>query len=92
MSGKRSKIIHLAVILAFLFVAGTIDLFHTDSIFGNDARCPACTFHSSAVAAAPYHLFQLPALVAVEAVTLPAIHISEEYLSPTEAARAPPLD
>ena len=92
MSGKSAKIVHLVIILAFLFVAGTIDLFHTDGMFGKDASCPACTFHSFAVASVPVELFQLPVFVSVEQVPFTAIYCSEQYFSLPEAARAPPLD
>jgi hypothetical protein len=91
MSGRRSKIIHLAIILAFLFVAVTIDLFHTDGIFGKDPRCPACTFHNSAVAAVSFQIFQLPTLVVIESISFTTPTSTEELSFLTEAARAPPL-
>jgi len=91
MSGRRRKIVHLAILLAFLFVAGTIDLFHTDGIFGKDPHCPACTFHSSAVAAVSIQIFQLPTLVVIESISFTTPTSTEELFFLTETARAPPL-
>jgi hypothetical protein len=87
---KRGIIIHLVVLCAFLFVTGTIDLFHTDGPFGKDPNCPACTFHSSAVAAPTIHLFQVPSLAVIEAVSLPAPCITVEIFFLAKTARAPP--
>jgi hypothetical protein len=91
MSGRQRKIAHLALLLAFLLVAETIDLFHTDGIFGQDPSCPACTFHNTAVSAVPCQIFQLPALVVMEVVSFPTPPSIEELFFLTESARAPPL-
>jgi hypothetical protein len=91
MSGRGRKIVHLAILLVFLFVAGTIDLFHTDGLFGKDPRCPACTFQSSAIADISFQEFQLPSLTAIEAISyMIELPVEELFILP-ETARAPPL-
>lgn len=87
---KRGIIIHLIVLCAFLFVTGTIDLFHTDGPLGKDPNCPACTFHNSAVAAPVIYLYQVSALVVMEAVSMPVPCVTVELFFLAKTARAPP--
>ncbi len=89
-SGEK-KIFSVAFLLAFLFIAGVINYFHTDGIWGMDPCCPACAFQSSTIATAQVVVVDVPQLVAMGFCQIETYRDRESQPLPAEPARAPPI-
>lgn len=86
----NQRFFNLAFLAVFFAVAATINICHTETGLDIDPSCPACSFHSSCLATAVIHFFQLLVISPVEIMDYPIpIHHVDE-VAPNFASRSPP--
>jgi hypothetical protein len=91
MSSKSQKLTSLALLLLFVTVTVSIDLFHTDRGALRDTSCPVCHFQNSSIAIAQDVCIEMPDLVLLEILDDLVFSEYKAFSSRSIAARSPPL-